>query len=321
MNCPTCGAENPPGAEYCSNCGVPLESPSEGGRPVVYCTNCGTENAHGTTVCANCGVPLQALPERGVPSDGETQTLRSGYLPTTGVFVPRNLDGLLGETFKVYQGGFSRFFLIALVAQVPSLIGQLAPMPLGLSISVSVVSFMVGILATGATIYAVASQYLGRETSIGQCYARAWNRVLSLLVSTLILSLASAILIALIIGIPMFFYILVRWSFYAQAIVIEGKRGPREALGRSQELVRGSWWRVFGIGVVFLVLFLIAVLVASIPGSIAANYNVPVGSILLFVFVSAVVPIVSIGATLVYFDLRIRNEAYTLGKMASEVDA
>ena len=329
MICSTCGAENPSEAEYCANCGVPLSAfggRSEGGQAVVYCTNCGTENAHAATVCMNCGAPLQAIPERDAPLHGELSasgggTLRSEYLHTTGVFIPRNLDGLLGETFKVYRGNFLRFYLIALVAQVPSLIGQIAPMPLGVIILFFVVGYVAIILAAGATIYAVASQYLGRETNIGQCYARAWNRVVSLLGSTLIFILASAILIALVIGIPLFFYILVRWFFYAEAIIIEGKRGPREALGRSHELVRGSWWRVFGIGVVFVVLIAIVGLVASIPGSIAANYNSPAGSILLSIFGSAVTPIGFIGSALVYFDLRVRNETYTLGTMASEVDA
>ncbi len=319
MKCPTCGAENPPETEYCSNCGVPLESRSEGGQPVLYCTNCGTENAHGATSCVNCSAPLQALPERDAPSDGGIQGPE--YLPITGVFIPRNLDGLLGETFKVYRGGFWRFFLIALVAQVPSLIGQIVPIHWGATIPFFVVGYVMTILAAGATTFAVASQYLGRETTISQCYARAWNRVLSLLVSTLFFILASAILIASVIGIPLFFYILVRWFFYTEAIIIEGRKGPREALGRSHELVRGSWWRVFGIAVVFVVLLVIVGLVASVPGSIAANYNPIAGSVLLSVFGSAVTPMGFIGAALVYFDLRIRNEGYTLGTMASEMDA
>ena len=319
MKCPTCGAENPPETEYCSNCGVPLESRSEGGQPVLYCTNCGTENAHGATSCVNCGAPLQALPERDAPSDGGT--LRPEYSPTTGVLIPRNLDGLLGETFRVYRGNFGLFFLIALVAQVPSLIGQIVPMHWGATIPFFVVGYMMTILAAGATTFAMASQYLGRETSIGQCYARAWNRVLSLLGSTLVFILASVILIVLVIGIPLFFYILVRWFFYTEAIIIEGKRDPWEALGRSQELVRGSWWRIFGIGVVFVVLIVIATLVASIPGAIVENFNPIAGSILFSVFGSAVTPLGFIGSALVYFDLRIRREAYTLGTMASEMDA
>ena len=327
MNCPTCGSENPPEAEYCSNCGVPLESESEAGEPVVYCTGCGAENVHGATSCASCGEPLQALPAGRVgtspasDSDAHPYYPPSGYTPATGVLIPRNLDGLLGETFRVYRESFLGFYFIALIAQIPSLIGEIVPMPQGLFILLVVVGVAMSIIAAGATIYAVASQYLGRAITISQCYARAWSRVLSLLTSTLAFILASAILIASIIGIPLFFYILVRWFFYTEAIMIEGKRGPREALGRSYGLVRGSWWRVFGIGVVFVVLLALIGLVASVPGSIVVGFSPIAGAILLSIFGTAVTPIAFIGSAMVYLDLRIRNEAYTLGTMASEVDA
>ena len=330
MNCPTCRAENPPEAEYCSNCGVPLAAfggRSGAGQPVVYCTNCGAENVHGAMSCASCGEPLQALPaERGGTSPSSSSDAHpyyppSGYTPATGVLIPRNLDGLLGETFRVYRDNFWNFYLIALVSQIPSLIGEIVPMPLGASILFFVAGVVMSILAAGAMVYAVAYQYLGRKTTVGQCYVRAWNRVLSLIGTTILFILASAILIATVIGIPLFFYILVRWFFYTEAIIIEGRRGPMEALGRSYGLVRGSWWRVFGIGVVFFVLLILASLVVSIPGSIVSEFNFIAGTILLSVFVNAVTPIAFIGSALVYFDLRIRNEGYTLGAMASEVDA
>lgn len=327
MNCPTCGSENPPEAGYCANCGVPLSDSGgqpEAGEPVVYCTICGAENAHWATSCASCGEPLLALPaERGgtspaSDSDGHPYYPPSGYAPTTGVLIPRNLDGLLGEAFRVYRENFWNFYLIALVAQIPSLIGELVPIPLGVSILFFVAGVVMSILAAGAMVYAVASQYLGRKTTIGQCYVRAWSRVLSLLGSTIVFIIASIILIPTIIG---FFYILVRWFFYTEAIMIEGRRGLWEPLRRSYGLVLGSWWRVFGIGVVFVVLLILASLVASIPGSIVTEFNFIAGTILLSVFVSVVTPIFTIGGALVYLDLRIRNEAYTLGTMASEVDA
>ena len=333
MNCPTCGSENPPEAEYCTNCGVPLSDSDgrpEAGEPVVYCTSCGSENARWATSCASCGDPLQALPaERGgtspaSESDAHPYYPSSGYTLTTGIFIPRNLDGLLGETFRIYRGNFLCFYFIVLVSQIPSLLGQVIPMPLGVSILFLVAGFMMSFLAAGAAVYAVAAQYMGRPTTIGQCYARAWNRVLSLLGSTIFFILAlvvSAVLAVIIVGIPLFFYVLVRWFFYTEAIIIEGKRGPMEALGRSYGLVRGSWWRVFGIGVVFVVLFLLATLVATIPGSIAIEHNSIVGNILFTVLGSIVTPILLIGSALVYLDLRIRNEAYTLGTMASEVEA
>ena len=40
-------------------------------------------------------------------------------------------------------------------------------------------------------------------------------------------------------------YLAIRWCFSIQAAVIDSSRGP-EALRRSSELVKGSWWRVAG---------------------------------------------------------------------------
>ncbi len=326
MNCPTCGSENPPEAGYCANCGVPLSDSGglpEAGEPVVYCTRCGAENAHWATSCASCGEPLQALQaERGVTSrasdsDAHPYYPSSGYPPTTGLLIPRNLDGLLGETFRAYRENFWNFYLIALVSQIPSLIGEIVPMPLAVSILFFIAGVVMSILAAGAMVYAVAYQYLGRKTTVGQCYMRAWNRVLSLLGSTIVFIIVSIILIPTIIG---FFYILVRWFFYTEAIMIEGRRGLWEPLGRSYGLVRGSWWRVFGIGVVFVVLLILASLVASIPGSIVSEFNFIAGTILVSVFASVVTPMLPIGGAMVYLDLRIRNETYTLRAMASEVD-
>ena len=53
-------------------------------------------------------------------------------------------------------------------------------------------------------------------------------------------------------------WLLVRWGFVPQAVVLDGRRGT-SALQRSAELVNGSWWRVFGI-----VLF--AAVAVAIPG-------------------------------------------------------
>ena len=57
------------------------------------------------------------------------------------------------------------------------------------------------------------------------------------------------------------------------------------------------------------------------PGLSQQNSTSSRGTILLTVLGSVVTPILIIGSALVYLDLRIRNEAYTLGTMASEVDA
>ena len=240
----------------------------------------------------------------------------------TGSVAPRLLGDLLGDTFRVYGSRFEVFFLIALVPQIPTFIGTLISMPAAFSIILSLVGLVIGVVATGATAFAVAGQYLQRPMSVGDCYGRAWGRVVSLVGSSIVFFIALAIsvlLVVIVIGIPLFFYVLVRWFFYAPAVILEGKKGPLESLRRSRELVRGSWWRVFGIGIVFVITLLIIGVVATIPASIATGFSPTAAAVLGTIAGTIVTPIGYIGITLVYFDLRTRKEGYRTETLASEV--
>ena len=266
-------------------------------------------------LCGGCGASLQVSRASGVPPRVFPRRGQPGG--TVGRLVPRDLGDLMSETFRVYKGSFWIFVIIALVAQVPVAVQQLVP-NLALSVVLFIAAVFLSILAAGATVRAVASHYLGKEISVGNCYRRAWDRTLSLLGSEIIFIIALSISFVLV---PLFFYLLVSRFFYAQAIMLEGRKGPRNALRRSGELVRGSWWRVFGIGIVFVLLLIIINTGASIPGFIASDSSPIVGAALISLAGAVVTPIGFIGATLVYFDLRIRKEGYTLETMASEVGA
>ena len=97
-------------------------------------------------------------------------------------------------------------------------------------------------------------------------------------------------------------WLLVRWSFLAQAVVLEGA-SARGAFRRSTDLVRGSWWRVAS-----LVLFvtLIGLMSGPLFGAIllfvtnASFYFVNLISSLVYVFA---LPFVAIATTYLYFDL------------------
>ena len=130
--------------------------------------------------------------------------------------------------------------------------------------------------------------------------------------------IGSVILWLVVIGIPLFFYLAVSLFFYIQPIMLEGQ-GPTAALGRSRELVRGSWWRIFGIGVVFVVIAGVLGLIGSIPAIILGSISPVLADVATAAVQVLILPISYIGATLVYFDLRVRKEGYTLDMMALEV--
>lgn len=57
--CPHCGADNPPGARFCINCGQPL--------PRV-CPTCGTVNPPAARFCMQCGAALDSAPSTDTPA-------------------------------------------------------------------------------------------------------------------------------------------------------------------------------------------------------------------------------------------------------------
>src|SRR5581483_4007169 len=98
-----------------------------------------------------------------------------------------------------------------------------------------------------------------------------------------------------------------------------------EAFGRSSELVNGSWWRVFGIALVFILIvgIIVSVVVGILVGALV------VGSVAGVVIATAVAPAIVgilvepvqyIAMTLLYFDLRIRKEGFDLQTLADTLD-
>ena len=318
MKCAACGAENLAEAKSCTTCGGRLEALPSRTESARYCHTCGTENSPEAKFCTRCGISLQVSAERGAPLGGGYG--HSGYVPPTAELYPKDLGELLTETFRVYGGNFWIFFRIALLAQIPFLVEELAGTP-ALSLVLFAVGIVLYILANGAIIFATAQHYLGREIRVTECYGRAWRSVLSLIGAAIVLFVVlalSAVASVIIIGIPVFFYLLVSLFFYSQAIILEGK-GPLTGLGRSRELVKATWWRVFRIGIIFVIVTLVIGLAASLPGFLATLFGPTAGAILSTISQSVAMPVGYIGATVVYFDLRVRKEGYTTERMAWEM--
>ena len=61
FKCPSCDAEVPDGARFCSNCGSPVEQPKKEVEEVraAFCRNCGAKLPEGATFCTDCGTPIK----------------------------------------------------------------------------------------------------------------------------------------------------------------------------------------------------------------------------------------------------------------------
>ncbi|MEU2286525.1 hypothetical protein ABZ614_32125 [Streptomyces sp. NPDC013178] len=125
-------------------------------------------------------------------------------------------------------------------------------------------------------------------------------------------------------------WLLVRFSLASPALMLE-KQGIKKALGRSAKLVRGSWWRVFGIQLLSLFIANMVAMIVAVPfvllggilsdgglgafadGSselgwtylIVSGVGSVIGSLITF-------PITAGVTVLLYIDQRIRREALDL---------
>ena len=255
----------------------------------------------------------------------------------------------MDETFSIYFRHFWRFAKLAAPVQLP--VGIVSILLLELfdgsplvDTAAFVLAAFVGIFGAiflfGAGATAVGQQYVTGKIVLRSCYLRAWWKIVSLaaiaIVAVLFMVVAPMAMLvadetwlvgaAALVLIPAF-ALLVYWSLSVQAVIVEGHKGVG-AFRRSSGLIRGSWWRIFGIT---LVLGLIATglrIVATMPfalASIAVNAEpasnmassiLSIGSVVAGI---VVFPVLFIAATLVYYDVRIRKEQYDLTTLSSEM--
>ena len=239
---------------------------------------------------------------------------------SSGKFVVRETSELVRETFRVYRAGFRSFLLIALILQAPliplSFVSQddLSAITI-LSIAVSLI---LSSLAKGAMVCAVSQSYLERPIKIGHCFGRAWARVLSLILSTGAFVLAIIGAAVTIIGIPLAIYLAIVWFFASETIMIE-RKGPLTSLWHSQALVKGRFWHISAIGIMFLLIALAGIVAASTVSILLDAASPALGNLASIAVITALVPIMWIGATLAYYDLRIRKDNYTIEDLAQEM--
>ncbi|WP_274029388.1 hypothetical protein [Streptomyces sp. MMBL 11-1] len=156
--------------------------------------------------------------------------------------------------------------------------------PLGIAFGVLMIIGVIVYLLASAVVQAAVpvvlqEAVLGRPIRFGTVWSRAWSRVWSIIGTVFLTGLIAIIPMALlmtaiagltiytvslgdedgvvpliVIGLigtllvaPVAVWLWVRFSLAPTIVVFENQR-PVAALRRSAQLVRGSWWRVFGVG-------------------------------------------------------------------------
>ncbi|HEX6489107.1 MAG TPA: hypothetical protein VF137_09615 [Candidatus Dormibacteraeota bacterium] len=210
--------------------------------------------------------------------------------------------------------------------------GQFSGAPSTAEVAVGGLGILIAIVMAPVTAYAVwraaMAAVLGEPASarsvlrdVTHVYWRLWL----LLLGYGALLVLAAIPVLTCIGIALTAWLLVKWSVVVPAWFGERRR-LGDALSRSWSLTRLNWWRLFGILLLFYVLYE-AVSAALGSFSLAAAF-VPrawiipatVANVAVELALSTVLtPLFPLVLTLLYFDLRVRHEHLDLEVMAREL--
>jgi hypothetical protein len=193
---------------------------------------------------------------------------KPGVIPLRPLGVGEILDGAFTTIRRNPAATLGLSFAVNAVVAVITLIAQILLKDSGnvaqviLSILSTLLRYLAGLVLAGALVVVVSEAVLGRRIAMGAALTRLRGRIGGLIGLSLLVGLLTILgAVALIIG-SIWVYVLLVLA--APAFVLE--RAPATtAMRRSRELVRGSWWRIFGI-------LLLGLLIAGTVGFII---NVP----------------------------------------------
>jgi hypothetical protein len=233
----------------------------------------------------------------------------------------RDLSGILASAFALYRARFWLFATIALVVALPvdllvyGVAGEWLwtdpdwgdSMPVGAEVASYLAPVLVTTpLITAGHVHAVMDLGAGREASAARALVAAASRLTPVAAAVTLAALGASLgLLALIIpGV----YLWARWFLAPQAVVAE-QVGARAGLERSSDLVRGQWWRVFGIALAITVLAWILAALLQFPLTVA-GYAADVGPLVLLgrILGDAIsLSFAALAGTLLFFDARARR--------------
>lgn len=286
---------------------------------------------------------------------------------------PMSTSQVLDRTFWLYRHNFWLFAGIAalppalgLVAQLGSLVfprifsnstHEIPVLSIGIGVILFALLYLVGYaLATGASVYAVSNAHLGKEITIGQAYKAASGRVVSIILTGILvvilfvgLGVGCGLLFTGVVGTAGFlglrgsllglltFLTVVAeagfmiWLFLRLAVVIQAcvleELGAVQSIKRSFSLTRGTVGRMLAIVLLYVAVVFALILAFSTPLFLAAlkthghpsvGYQIgqQFGG---FLAGTIATPISLIAFSLIYYDQRVRKEAFDLTLMMEAI--
>ena len=163
----------------------------------------------------------------------------------------------------------------------------------------ALIGFVAAFLVQAALVKAAQDIRDGRvDLTIGQTISAAWQVIWPVAGASILAGLA--IVIGLFLLIVPGLYLITIWAVLVPAIVIE-RAGVFSSFGRSQRLVKGNGWNVFGILIItFLILFAAQLVLALILSALPTELSNAISTVVAGALIS---PFQALVVTTIYFRL------------------
>ncbi len=257
---------------------------------------------------------------------------------------PLTTGELLDRTFSLYRSHFGLFLgifalphLVVLAFQCVGIAFQSPGNPLSNALmtfswtmGALVITVIVSSASQAATVVAVSQVHLDRPAGIGDSFSKVKGEIAGVIGMSMLVGLGvGAGLIALIVpGV----LLALMWSLAVPVKILEN-RGATDAMSRSSDLTKGDRGRIFVIWLLFIVMSIGLSFLLQWPIELAAGVasrgalqrvapGWQVASLVgQFVSECLVGPLGTIAFSLVYYDERVRKEAFDLQLMMTTLDA
>jgi hypothetical protein len=264
---------------------------------------------------------------------------------------PMEFGEVLDGAFTLFRRNFPLFLKLGITALwLPvallvyvQLTGGLVQHPV-LLIVYTLLSYFAGLFLTAGAIRIIADTYLGREPSLADALQLGASKIwplffvglgkgviiggMAFVIAMLgvLFANAGAIGVLLIIllavgGVWLVVYVASGYGVTTQVVVLEDLNSASDAFGRSWELTRGFRGKLFGLAFVSQLIiavpsWVVSVFAAYFAGTPGVSQGFQIMSALLPIALTPIVPCVF---TLLYYDLRVRREAFDLQLLGQQL--
>lgn len=271
---------------------------------------------------------------------------------------PLTFGEVLDTAFNLFKRNFKSAVAVSAVIMVPlTLIGAVAAAglaPTNLSVLddpnvtpedvLAVMGGFLGALGIGAVLQLIGSilvqaattriyseNYRGVQVAPREALRHGLSRLWAMLGLTLLTSIGSFIglLACLIPGV----WLWAAWGLAPAALIAE-RAGPITSLRRSFRLVRGTWWRVFGI--LLLTTLIVGVITSLVTGPLQLAFSFGSGfadspdavlsptllatnTVITGLATAITLPFTAAVVVALYYDQRVRKEGYDLERLIADL--